>query len=103
MRRTNKERNAMFAASSWPGSVLAAQGFAGNAAVGEVEDKRIGLIGRIGPITRRRELLVRPARRARSNRLHWWRRFRWKFHWSLNLIHDLSDGPFQLRILAIDY
>jgi hypothetical protein len=41
MRRTNKERNAVFAASSWAGSVLAAQGFAGDAAVGEVEDKGI--------------------------------------------------------------
>jgi hypothetical protein len=38
MRRTNKERNALFAASSWPGSMLATQGFAGDAAVGEVED-----------------------------------------------------------------
>jgi hypothetical protein len=44
----------MFAASSWPGSVLAAQGFAGDAAVGEVEDQRIGPIGRIGPITQER-------------------------------------------------
>jgi hypothetical protein len=38
MRRTNKERHTMFAASSWRGSMLAAQGFAGDAAAGEVED-----------------------------------------------------------------
>ena len=55
--------------------MLAAQGFAGDAAVGEVEDKRIGPIGCIGPITRRRELLVRPTRRTRINRRNWWRRF----------------------------
>jgi len=38
MRRAHKERNTLFAASSWPGSMLAAQGFAGDAAVGEAED-----------------------------------------------------------------
>jgi hypothetical protein len=38
MRRAHKERNTMFAESSWRGSLLAAQGAAGDAAVGEAED-----------------------------------------------------------------
>ena len=38
MRCAHKERNTMFASSSWAGSMLAAQGNAGDVAVGEAED-----------------------------------------------------------------
>ena len=38
MRCAHKEGNTMFASSSWAGSMLAAQGNAGDVAVGEAED-----------------------------------------------------------------
>src|ERR1041385_1377353 len=61
-------------------------------------------LGRSGPSSpHSKELLVRPAGRARINRLHRWRRFRRKFHWRLDLIHYLRYRPLQLRIVSINY
>jgi hypothetical protein len=41
LRCTDKKRNAVFAASTWAGSMLATQRTAGDAAVGEAEGKRM--------------------------------------------------------------